>query len=133
MSDDRYVPRNYAADCRSFGNPSRRIEWRTVGDGDGEIPVSEQDWLRAAKIQDQFARRIRSSITGSVKEYAETHGLNERRLGRMLRGEVVMRLEDIATAERLLQMPRAWALTLQSELAELRRQTEDRANHGGVS
>ena len=59
-------------------------------------------------------------------DFAEANGLSDRRLGRMLRGEVVMRLEDIAAAERILELKRAWELTLQSDLMEMKRQSDER-------
>lgn len=49
--------------------------------------------------------KIRRSITaqyGSVKAYAAYHGLIYDRLIKVLRGETLMRLEDIAQADRLL-------------------------------
>jgi len=50
----------------------------------------------------QIRLAIRSSRFETVKAFAEKSGLNYARFTRMLRGEIVMRLEDVATAERLL-------------------------------
>lgn len=101
MADSRYVPRDYALEPLHFGSLWTRVQWRDDLTADIDL-----DRLRAAKLQHVYAYGIRLSILssgfGTTKAFAERNGLNYARYSRMLRGEIVMRLEDVATAERLL-------------------------------
>lgn len=116
MTAHRYVPRSYATEPERFGRPGKPLTWREVGVGPHDVPLTEQDWLRAAQIQEQFARRVRDQIGGPVTDFAETHEISYGRLSRMLRGENVMKLEDVAELERLLGLRSAWQLTLRAEM-----------------
>lgn len=61
--------------------------------------------LIAAQLQHEYAIRIRVGIEragSSLKAYASDAGMSYDRAGKMLRGEVVMRLEDIAMADVVL-------------------------------
>jgi hypothetical protein len=120
MANPRYIPRSFAVTPSRFGDPGRPLEWRGVGVGIDDVPVAAEDWLRAAQIQDQFARRIRKRVGTSVKEFTEVNEMNYKRFTQMLRGEIVMKLEDVAMAERLLGIKAAWQLTLESELTAQR-------------
>lgn len=98
MSDPRFRPRNYVQGSGAFGG---------YGEVDWIVPRSddEADRLLAAQMQDRVARQIRwieVGRYGSVKAYADSHGLSYDRLSKLLRGETLMRLEDIAQANRLL-------------------------------
>ena len=101
MPDSRYVPRDYALEPLHFGSIRKQVQWRE----DVSLAV-DLDRLRAARAQHRFAFRIRTAIRASsfetTKDFTEWNGLNYARFSRMLRGEIVMRLEDVATAERLL-------------------------------
>jgi hypothetical protein len=48
----------------------------------------------------------------TTEEYATELGISWSRMGRMLRGRIIMRLEDVASAERLLGI----ALVVQSSI-----------------
>jgi hypothetical protein len=101
VADSRYVPRDYALDPHHFGSLTKLVHWREDLTSDADL-----DRLRAAQAQHRYAGRIRSSIrstgSGTAKAFAEANRLNYAHLSRMLRGEIIMRLEDVATAERLL-------------------------------
>jgi len=102
MSDSRYVPRAFAVTPAEFGQKSN-IEWVS----DADLPNKELDWLRASQLQHGFAHQIRVAIGRdfeSVQEFADVNELDYRRLSRVLRGEAIMRLEDLATIERTLSM-----------------------------
>lgn len=98
MSNPRFRPRNYVQGSGAFGG---------YGEVDWIVPHSadEADRLAAAQMQDRLARQIRwraAAQYGSVRAYADSHGLSYDRLSKLLRGETLMRLEDIAQADRLL-------------------------------
>ena len=100
LSDSRYVPRSFAVTPTEFGQKSG-IEWVP----DTDLPNKELDWLRASQLQHGFSRQIRLAIGRdyeSVQEFADVNELDYRRLSRMLRGEAIMRLEDLAAIERTL-------------------------------
>ena len=66
---------------------------------------ADLDRLQASKAQHRSSVRIRGFIkarSGNVEKFAAEHELNYARLSRMLRGEIVMTLLDMAVAERLL-------------------------------
>ena len=102
MSDSRYVPRSFAVTPTDFGQKST-IEWVS----DADLPNKEIDWLRASQLQHGFARQIRLAIGRefeSVQEFADVNELDYRRLSRVLRGEAIMRLEELAAVERILTL-----------------------------
>lgn len=74
------------------------------------IPESDTrrlDQLGVAKIQAAMAYRVRRAILlspslGTIEHYAATYDLEPTRLGRWLRGTVVMSLEDMVSTERNL-------------------------------
>jgi hypothetical protein len=96
VSSPRFRPRAYCRPEKSFGTDDA-IRWlRARSEADA-------DQLGAARIQHDLARRIRTALRGaelSVETYAQTHGLEPMRLRRLLRGDVIMRLEDVANARR---------------------------------
>lgn len=100
MTVKRYEPRSFAVDFHDFGSV-RKIRWKAEDSLSGE----ELDYLLASQLQHTYAVKINEQITnlhGTVREYAKVAGHNYQRLGRMLRGEIVMRLDDISNAERQL-------------------------------
>ena len=129
MANPRYVPKTYTVTPAKFGDLGRPLVWREIGEGIDDVPLDEQDWLRAAQIQDQFARRTRERLGGSIKEFVKVNELNYKRFTQMLRGEIVMKLEDIAMAERLLGVRSPWQLTLQSELTAQRDKEQGASGH----
>jgi hypothetical protein len=100
MSDPRFRPCEMAipSDRQSFGK-STDIRWVC---GTTDEQVSRID---AARLQHEFAlaitRRLHSKRL-SIREYAKSTGGGYDRLAKVLRGEAIMRLEDISDAERLL-------------------------------
>lgn len=71
------------------------------------LSPTEIDNLIAAQVHHLVAYRIQKAIyrAGLTREEAAVeHGMGENRLGRLLRGEVVLRLEDIAWADRTFKL-----------------------------
>lgn len=93
-----YTPRQYAVPAKAFGT-HQDISWRS-----GRSPA-EQVRVDAARLQHEFARRIRDRLRAAnltTRQYAATCARDyDRQLG-ILNGTAVMRLEDIAQAERIL-------------------------------
>jgi len=99
MSAPRFEPRSYSAEPQVFGK-ARNVDWRRVhSDRDGTQ-------LIASQIQHDYAVAIRDAIVEShhrtIKAYAQATGTDYQRLSKVLRGEAIMRLEDIADAHRHL-------------------------------
>lgn len=98
MSNPRYIPKGFAADPTEFGKRDR-ILWASPED-----ETSARQCL-AAQLQHQFSYRILRRITEagiSIKSYSFMTGQTYDSTVKMLRGDAVMRLDHIATAERLL-------------------------------
>jgi hypothetical protein len=99
MSIAGYEPRAYAVNPKGFGK-ERQIEWKQVDD-----PV-EQDRLLAAKIQHKYAVKIterRRELGITLVALSAREGTSSYRANiRTLTGEVCMRLDFIATADRVL-------------------------------
>ena len=119
MSGPRYVPRSVCAEPDGFGKASG-VRW---------VPATDEHsaaLVRAARLQHLYAVRIRTranaiakgkvtpnesgplaarpgaDTTTPLKMLARLSGRSYPRLLRCLRGEVVMRLEDIAWADLVL-------------------------------
>ena len=89
----RFHPRQYTEEPRAFGKAAT-IEWKRA-------PPGEEARHTAAQMQHLWAVEIARAATvrfGSLKNYAEAAGVSYDRLTRVIRGEEIMRLEDIATA-----------------------------------
>lgn len=104
------------------------VEWKTIPAVDWVVPDDPAalqdlqrryaDWrtnawrLQAAQMQHYYAMRIRRAIAEGThvkgkgmtrsRVYAQMAGTSYDRLVKMLRGEVIMRLEDVAAADRML-------------------------------
>ena len=66
----------------------------------------EATYVQAARLQHRYVHRIRVRLADrgmSVEDYAKEAGSSYGRMSRLLRGEIVMRLEDIAVADRVLK------------------------------
>jgi hypothetical protein len=75
------------------------IKWRSAAS------PTEADQLGAAQLQHLYACRITQQLKRrgeSIREYSVRTRVGYDRLAKVLRGEAVMRLEDIAQAQRLL-------------------------------
>jgi hypothetical protein len=100
VSSPRYRPKSYSLDPESFGKGP--VTWRMLPANASE---DEKDQLGASVRQHEVARVIRFSARsrhGSVREYADVNRINYQRLTGVLRGDLLLRLEDIANAERNL-------------------------------
>jgi hypothetical protein len=100
VSSPRYRPKSYSLDPESFGKGP--VAWRGLSLNASE---DEKDQLGASLRQHAIARAIRTfaqSQHGSVRKYADVNGINYQRLAGVLRGDLILRLEDIASAERNL-------------------------------
>ncbi|KGJ76927.1 hypothetical protein GY21_08780 [Cryobacterium roopkundense] len=98
MSNPRYRPRAYAQIPVEFGK-YEEISWLAPAN------VAEQDRLWAARWHHLYACRINKRLRESgqtVAQYAEMTGSRYDRLSKMLRGDVLIKFEDVAQAERLL-------------------------------
>lgn len=99
MTNPRYRPRDYCLEPELFG---KRFEltWR-------EVEERENARLAAAQLQNRYAVFIRHQVRAkskSLKIYAITAGVSYDRLMKMLRGDVIMRLEDLGMAHYLLKL-----------------------------
>ena len=101
MSSPRFVPRSYSAQPDLFGK-TMLMQWRALAEGSSD---SVLDQAAAARRQHKIAVEIRVAILarhGSVKNYAELHNIDYQRISGVLRGQTLMRFEDVANAERNL-------------------------------
>jgi hypothetical protein len=68
---------------------------------------SALDQLGTAKFQHAHAQQVRAALAvdgATIASYAKENGIDVTRLGRILRGDVIMRLEDMVNAERNLKL-----------------------------
>jgi transcriptional regulator with XRE-family HTH domain len=64
----------------------------------------ELDQLQSAVLHHVVAGFVRKSMTGTQEELAVTTGMTASRLGRILRGDIVLRVEDIMKFRRKLHI-----------------------------
>lgn len=98
VTDSRYVPRNLSDQPAGFGHGESLI-WKT-----SDVTV-ELTRIEAAKIQHFYSLRIRKRMVDkpmSAKQFASESGIRYDRLMKVLRGEMIMRLEDIGAADLVL-------------------------------
>ena len=98
MSDPRYRPRSYTTEENAFGK-ALNIHWVTPGNR------PEAVHLTAAQLQHRYAVRINRRLRDlgkSLREYSVMTGVSYDRMTKVLRGEAVMRLEDITEAQLML-------------------------------
>lgn len=103
MPNPRYVPRTFAVHPAEFGH-DWNIEWHTPTD-------RQQQQIAAvgARLQHGIAWHARKAIRRnphhrSVRAFAEANQINYTRLSAMLRGEIIMRLDDAAHLCQLLDL-----------------------------
>lgn len=75
------------------------MRWTPVEDA-----IAPDQWF-AARLQHQAAMKIANAVYSSdrsLTSYALEAGVAYQRLSQVLRGDVVMRFEDMATAQRIL-------------------------------
>lgn len=119
MPGPRYAPREYTDDPAAFGK-AESLSWPQV------TTTVERSRRRAAVLQHLYVRRIRQRLKAKrmkVADFAERSGSSYYRMSRLLRGEIVMRLEDIAIADLLLDEVSEFAI----EFASKKRDGEARA------
>ena len=97
MSDPRYRPRDFCVRPERFGQ---------VGDVDWK-PAATPDAIRhrAAQMQHEWSKKIRRRMGEegvSMKSFARRSGMSYDRVAKILRGDTIMRLEDIAAAQLIL-------------------------------
>lgn len=91
----RFQPRSFTDEPEGFGRVTE-LRWREDGD---------QTQLVAAQLQHRMCREIRQRLKSNgmpLKYYATITDTDYWRLCRVLRGEVLIQLEDIAWAARKL-------------------------------
>jgi hypothetical protein len=101
MSAPRFRPRRYTPDPKLFGK-APVIRWNDV------VTDQQATQVVASRIQHDYAVAIRAAADqqhGNLKAYAEATDADYQRLTRVLRGDAIMRLEDIADAHRHLGLP----------------------------
>ena len=97
MSDPRCHPRDFCVYPERFGQVGD-VQWRAEG-------TSSSIRLGAAMLQHDWSKTIRRRLGEermSLKVFAGRAGMSYDRATKILRGEAIMRLEDIAAAELLL-------------------------------
>jgi len=102
MPDNRYVPRKFFKNDLDFGTPDVKLVLKERTDWPAG---ATEDQARAAHLQHQVAQVMLTQITArypSIQAFAAEIGMKPARFGRMVRGDNIMRLEDIGTAQRLL-------------------------------
>lgn len=95
-------PRTFARNQSSFGRPNEAIAWRQ--------PTSVDDLigLRAAEVQHAYAVRVRvkmklpGAAVKNQKLLSERSGLEYKRLGKILGGQLNLSLRDAAAIEAVL-------------------------------
>lgn len=101
VSDPRFKPRTFTFEPAAFGK-ARSIRWKPVEN-------EQRAQLLSSKMQHYYAyeiqRAIRSSTYGTVKAYATEAGVEYQRFTKVLRGDAIMRLEDVALAYDILRLP----------------------------
>jgi hypothetical protein len=100
MSDPRFQPRLMAApsDRHHFGKVVG-ISWL-----EGSTDLEEKR-IATARLQHALSLKIMATLRDkglNIRSYAELAGVSYDRMAKVLRGEALMRLEDVADADRLL-------------------------------
>lgn len=98
MTNARYRPREFLKYPKSFGV---HVDTEFVEPSS----LNETAVVAASKLQHGYAIQIRKRAIErgiGLADYAVRAGMSYDRLTKLLRGEIVMRLEDIAMAELLL-------------------------------
>jgi len=100
MTNARFLARSFAINPDDFGGVEN-IRWRS----DAGYSEAMLDQFEASRMHHRIALAMRKAIReqyGTDDAYSAASGINRTRLGRLLGGKIVMRLEDIANARRNL-------------------------------
>ncbi|MEV0572779.1 hypothetical protein AB0H79_09725 [Micrococcus luteus] len=94
------MPRSWARRPELFG---RRVdvEW---GEAAAAAELAELDAARRQNVITVAIRRALDEQGWTIRWYAQQVGCSYDRMTRLLRGEIVMRLQDITDAERILRV-----------------------------
>lgn len=144
MGAPRYQPKNYCDRPKNFGKSSEvRFEPLSLANSDVPCSVAERRrrldtsaYAHAALLQHEYAFAIRHIL--KVRKltqvaYAQLVGEDTRRIGGMLRGEIVMRPDDVGRADLALggvyflvrrNQRLKWMRHAQSILDEINREDE---------
>lgn len=98
MPGPRYVPRAFCDDPSAFGRDAG-VTWKQPE----SLAASIQ--THAARLQHQFVLRMRERLSARrmpTKEFSARAGTTAQRLSRIMRGEIPIRLEDLAAADLIL-------------------------------
>jgi hypothetical protein len=100
MSDPKYRPRDWAApeDRKLFGKTDE-ISWL---EGASAADLSKIDASRLQHVLTVMIRKRLREKGYTVRSYAERAGISYDRMAKVIRGEAVMRLEDLADVELIL-------------------------------
>lgn len=114
MGDPRYEPRRYCVDPKEYGRVSDPV-FVELDDAVGVVPETEGErrrqldavaFARASQRQHEYVFVIWRSLRlnrMTVTQYAARVGESPRRIGAVLRGEAVLREDDIERAEAVLR------------------------------
>jgi hypothetical protein len=119
----RYVPNQYCRPSDDFGK-RLHLGWRSERD----MSASELDQLHGAILHHVIVYSARRAMTMTAIKLADEMGLTESRLGRLLRGDIIMRLEDVVSLRRHLVLSLS-SVDQMLEAVDDRRFTE--LNHEG--
>ena len=97
MSDPRYRPRDFCVHPERFGQVGA-VQWKSPEQG-------EKIQLQAAVLQHEWSKLIRRRLGEervTLKVFASRARMSYDRAAKVLRGEAIMRLEDLAAAQLIL-------------------------------
>jgi hypothetical protein len=100
VTNARFLACSFAINPADFALADN-IKWRS----DSGYSEALLDQFEASRMHHRIALAMRKAIReqyGTDDAYAAAIGMNRTRLGRLLGGKVVMRLEDVASARRNL-------------------------------
>jgi len=104
MSTPSYEPRTYAKQPKLFGSESI-MQWKPTPNDASDTTV---DQVSASKRQHIIALAIHRALAKkgtSMRSYAASHPeITYTRFAAVMRGEAIMKLDDIANAERNLEL-----------------------------
>lgn len=99
MTTPRFEPKAYCVRPKDFGR--RGVEFLDPDD----LHPDERNRVWVAKLQSEVASKLRDRMLYAdltLEEVASDLGMTASRLGRLIRGEIVLRLEDLADLDREL-------------------------------
>lgn len=98
MNHARYIPRDFSLEPAGFGR-AKTLRWRP------DISAGELTQFSAAQMQHLYVLRLRDALRANGKSwkwFAEASVQSYDRLMKVLRGESILRLEDLAAGDQFL-------------------------------